>query len=71
MMPNIAELEQALENARDSDQVNVVVIDTDPYPSTEQGGAWWEVAVPAVSERTEVQEKRKDYEQALIKRDNP
>ena len=68
---NIAELEQALEQARGADGVSVVVIDTDPYPSTEQGGTWWEVAIPAVSERSEVQAKRKDYEQALRERNDP
>ena len=31
--------------------VDVIVIDTDPGPSTEAGGVWWDVAVPAVSER--------------------
>jgi 3D-(3,5/4)-trihydroxycyclohexane-1,2-dione acylhydrolase (decyclizing) len=67
---NIAELEQALERAKASENVFVVVIDTDPYPSTAEGGAWWEVAVPEVSERDEVKEKRKVYEQALQQRNN-
>ncbi|MGD8914582.1 MAG: 3D-(3,5/4)-trihydroxycyclohexane-1,2-dione acylhydrolase (decyclizing) [Candidatus Thiodiazotropha sp.] len=66
----IDELEQALAQARASNNVFVIVIDTDPYPSTAQGGAWWEVAVPEVSERDEVKEKRKDYEQALQQRNN-
>jgi 3D-(3,5/4)-trihydroxycyclohexane-1,2-dione acylhydrolase (decyclizing) len=39
------------------------VIDTDPARSTEAGGCWWEVAVPAVSERDEVREARRQYEQ--------
>ena len=47
----------------------VVVIDTDPYPSTEAGGSWWEVAVPEVSDRTEVQVAREAYEAALSERD--
>ena len=34
--------------------VDVLVIDTDPGPSTAAGGTWWEVGVPAVSERAEV-----------------
>ena len=39
-----------------------MVIDTDPYPSTEHGGAWWEVGVPEVSDREEVRAARAAYE---------
>ncbi|UEM18645.1 3D-(3,5/4)-trihydroxycyclohexane-1,2-dione acylhydrolase (decyclizing) [Skermanella mucosa] len=53
---SIAELEQALRRARQSDRTYVVVIDTDPNPTTEAGGAWWDVAVPEVSERAQVKE---------------
>ena len=49
-------------------QSSVVVIDTDPYPSTEHGGTWWEVAVPEVSTRPQVQEKRVAYEAAIKER---
>jgi 3D-(3,5/4)-trihydroxycyclohexane-1,2-dione acylhydrolase (decyclizing) len=45
-----------------------VVIDTDPHPSTPHGGTWWEVAVPEVSERAEVRDKRAAYEAALKER---
>ena len=58
----IAELEAALGEARHATQPTVIVIDTDPYPSTEVGGAWWDVAVPEVSTRSEVRAARKDYE---------
>ncbi|MGZ6014164.1 MAG: hypothetical protein ACXWKM_00330 [Phenylobacterium sp.] len=47
--------------ARASDRTYVVVIDTDPQISTEAGGAWWDVAVPEVSARTEVRAARADY----------
>ena len=50
---SIAELEAALRE-RPTDRPRVVVIETDPAPSTEAGGAWWEVGVPEVSERAEV-----------------
>jgi 3D-(3,5/4)-trihydroxycyclohexane-1,2-dione acylhydrolase (decyclizing) len=33
-------------------------------PTTEAGGAWWDVAVPEVSERSQVREARKGYEKA-------
>ena len=39
----------------------MVVIDTDPYPSTEYGGTWWEVAVPEVSTRREVIAAHREY----------
>ena len=58
---SVAELEQALAE-RTGKGVEVIVIDTDPYPSTEAGGSWWEVAVPEVSERAEVVAKRQAYE---------
>ncbi len=58
----IAQLEKALAKARKSPGVQVIVIDTDPYPSTQQGGTWWEVAVPEVSVRPSVRKARKNYE---------
>ena len=39
----------------------MVVIDTDPYPSTEHGGTWWDVGVPEVSERQAVRDARARY----------
>jgi 3D-(3,5/4)-trihydroxycyclohexane-1,2-dione acylhydrolase (decyclizing) len=58
----IAELEQALARRFDAKGPYVVVIDTDPYPSTPHGGFWWDVAVPEVSDRPEVRAKRTAYE---------
>ncbi|QQP91640.1 3D-(3,5/4)-trihydroxycyclohexane-1,2-dione acylhydrolase (decyclizing) [Skermanella sp. TT6] len=60
----IAALEQALQRARRSDRTYVVVIDTDPNPTTEAGGAWWDVAVPEVSERAQVGEAFAAYADA-------
>lgn len=51
---SIAELEEALAKRHNQTVPYVVVIDTDPYPSTEHGGTWWEVGVPEVSDRAEV-----------------
>ena len=39
----------------------VVVIDTTPWRTTDDGGAWWEVAIPEVSARAEVREAREKY----------
>ncbi|MCX8280859.1 3D-(3,5/4)-trihydroxycyclohexane-1,2-dione acylhydrolase (decyclizing) [Phyllobacterium sp. 0TCS1.6C] len=62
---SIAELETALERARTNDRTTVVVIDTDPLASTEEGGHWWDVAVPQVSSRPQVEAARKNYEQQI------
>ncbi len=59
----IAELEQALVRARASDISYLVSIDTDPAVVTEEGGHWWDVAVPEVSPRQQVREARETYEQ--------
>lgn len=62
---SIAELEEALSRAKSAKGPFVVVIDTDPYPSTPDGGHWWDVAVPEVSERAEVRAKRAEYEKQI------
>lgn len=64
----IAELETALDAARSADVSTVIVIDTDPYPTPDAGGYWWDVAVPEVSERNEVKQARAAYESALKER---
>ena len=58
----VAELEGALRDARAAATTQVIVIDTDPAPTTEAGGSWWDVAVPDVSGRPEVEAARRDYE---------
>ena len=62
---SIAELEAALKKARAAKSTQVIVIDTDPAGSTDAGGFWWQVAVPAVSTRAEVGAARRAYEDAL------
>jgi 3D-(3,5/4)-trihydroxycyclohexane-1,2-dione acylhydrolase (decyclizing) len=62
---SIAELEDALKKARNAERSTVIVIDTDPLISTDEGGHWWDVAVPEVSVREQVKAARKDYENAL------
>ena len=59
---SIAELEEALAKRAEAKGPYVIVIDTDPYPSTEPGGTWWDVGVPEVSARTQVNEARARYE---------
>ena len=48
-----------------SPRTYVVVIDTDPSLSTEAGGAWWDVAVPQVSQRPQVVAARAAYDAKL------
>lgn len=61
---SIAELEQAIEASKKSDRTSVVVIDTDPLITTDEGGHWWDVAVPEVSPREQVKKARAAYEKA-------
>jgi len=58
---SINELEQALAKRGDITGPYVIVIDTDPYPSTPHGGSWWEVGVPEVSVRSEVNDAHEKY----------
>ncbi|TIO30648.1 3D-(3,5/4)-trihydroxycyclohexane-1,2-dione acylhydrolase (decyclizing) [Mesorhizobium sp.] len=62
---SIAGLETALAQAKKNTRTTVLVIDTDPVVSTEAGGSWWDVAVPEVSARPQVNAARKKYEEAL------
>jgi 3D-(3,5/4)-trihydroxycyclohexane-1,2-dione acylhydrolase (decyclizing) len=62
---SLADLEKALRDGRAAKGTTMIVIDTDPMISTDAGGNWWEVAVPEVSVRPEVNAARKKYEKAL------
>ncbi len=58
---SIAQLEAALLASKANDRTSVIVIDTDPLITTKEGGAWWDVAVPEVSPRVEVNQARTTY----------
>jgi len=60
----IAGLEQALARARAANRTYVISIRTDHRRTTQEGGSWWEVAVPEVSDRESVKAARRDYIQA-------
>jgi 3D-(3,5/4)-trihydroxycyclohexane-1,2-dione acylhydrolase (decyclizing) len=62
---SLADLETELKKAKGNVRTTVIVIDTDPWISTDAGGHWWDVAVPEVSDRKEVETARKKYEAAL------
>jgi len=58
-------LPAALARARAAPRTTVVAIRTDPMPTTDAGGHWWDVAVPEVSARPEVHAARERYDEAL------
>ena len=63
---SIAQLEDALGRTHSAHKPRVIVIDTDPFSSSEAGGHWWDIPVPEVSERVEVRSARTGYE-AMVK----
>lgn len=62
---SVGELEATLERLKSVDRTCLVVIDTDPLETTAAGGAWWDVAVPEVSDRPSVNAAREAYVKAL------
>ena len=58
---SIEELEDLVEKFINRKEVNVIVIDTDPDQSTEEGGTWWDVAIPEVSKNQNVKKAFEDY----------
>jgi 3D-(3,5/4)-trihydroxycyclohexane-1,2-dione acylhydrolase (decyclizing) len=53
-----------LVEARKNARTTVIVVDTDPMISTDAGGYWWDVAVPEVSVRPQVNAARESYAKA-------
>lgn len=64
---SLAELEGALERAKASDKTYVISIDTDPMPTTQEGGAWWDVAVAEISSKESVNQAQAQYQEAKSK----
>lgn len=64
---SIDQLEKALLDSKSYSGVSVVVINTDPLITTEAGGYWWDVAVPEVSNRKQVNSAYQDYIKATSK----
>jgi 3D-(3,5/4)-trihydroxycyclohexane-1,2-dione acylhydrolase (decyclizing) len=65
---DIAGLEAAMERARAADRTYLISIDTDHTRTTDEGGVWWDVAVPEVSTREAVRDARAGYETAIVGR---
>ena len=66
---NLDEFRVAMVAARAARHTQVIVINTTHTRTTDDGGCWWDVAIPEVSERAEVVAARQAYETA--RKDNP
>ncbi len=59
-----AELKTAMVAARAATRTQVIVINTTHTRTTDDGGCWWEVAIPEVSQRPEVDAAQAAYQAA-------
>ncbi|MDB5893068.1 MAG: hypothetical protein JWQ88_599, partial [Rhodoferax sp.] len=57
----IASLKEAMRRAREATRTQVIVIDTTHTRTTDDGGCWWEVPIPEVSDRIEVRAAHAQY----------
>jgi 3D-(3,5/4)-trihydroxycyclohexane-1,2-dione acylhydrolase (decyclizing) len=57
---SVADLERAIERAKTADRSSVIVINTEPNTWT-PGDAWWDVAVPEVSENAKVNAASREH----------
>jgi 3D-(3,5/4)-trihydroxycyclohexane-1,2-dione acylhydrolase (decyclizing) len=64
---NLAELKEALVQAKSSERTTVIVVETDREVRVPGYDSWWDVAVAEVSESKSVQEARSKYEEARKK----
>ena len=60
---SLDDLDAALQRAHESTRTAVVVIDTDPLPSTEAGGTWWDVPVAETSTSASVSDASANYQE--------
>jgi 3D-(3,5/4)-trihydroxycyclohexane-1,2-dione acylhydrolase (decyclizing) len=58
---DVAELKTAMVQARAAARTQVLVIDTTHTRTTDDGGCWWEVGIPEVSQRAEVRQAHTAY----------
>ncbi len=61
---NLTELRTAMAAARAARKTQVIVINTTHTRTTDDGGCWWEVAIPEVSQRAQVVAARVAYDSA-------
>ncbi|MCW5667420.1 MAG: 3D-(3,5/4)-trihydroxycyclohexane-1,2-dione acylhydrolase (decyclizing) [Piscinibacter sp.] len=58
---DVAELKSAMQKARAATRTQVIVIDTTHTRTTDDGGCWWEVSIPEISQRPEVDAAHRRY----------
>jgi 3D-(3,5/4)-trihydroxycyclohexane-1,2-dione acylhydrolase (decyclizing) len=63
LVDGVEDLPAAFARAKAADRSYAIVVPIDPYAWTE-GGAWWEVGVPEVSDRPQVRAARAEWEAA-------
>jgi 3D-(3,5/4)-trihydroxycyclohexane-1,2-dione acylhydrolase (decyclizing) len=63
---SLTDLEDALRWAKTTDRTTILVVKTDAYAWT-PGDAWWDVGVPEVSQRLEVEKARAEQEKGREK----
>ena len=61
---SVDELRAAMVAARAARKTQVIVINTTHTRTTDDGGCWWEVAIPEISQRTQVVAAREAYDSA-------
>jgi 3D-(3,5/4)-trihydroxycyclohexane-1,2-dione acylhydrolase (decyclizing) len=64
---SVAELLAAMVRARAASRSYLIQLRIDGPQCTPEGGSWWEVGIPEVSEREAVRSARADYEQARLR----
>lgn len=64
---DLNDFKAALEEAKQSERVTVVVVETNPELRVPNYESWWDVAVAEVSESDKVRQARREYEQARKK----
>jgi len=57
---SLDELEAAMQRAKASERSYVIALDTDPF-ATSDGGYWWDVAIPEVSDNESVRKQFQAY----------
>lgn len=64
---SIAQLEQAVRDAKASDHATLIHINSDPLIYAPDGEGWWDVPVAAVSTLESTQQARREYEQSILR----
>ena len=61
------ELKSALDQARASDRITVILVPTEPEKRVTGFETWWDVPVAEVSEQLPVEQARRTYERELAR----